>query len=407
MKKNIKRIHLVLSVICVFTYVLIVLGNIFIPKEIIFYDNQTTAKFFTIYQVTKTNNNAIAVSNFEQEQCSADVTICGLIPVCKTQIRETERKYVHVGGSLVGIRLFTEGLLVVGIDDVLTSLGNISPALECGIQKGDIITKVENESVSSVADFSSKVISAEGKSICITVKRGDELLNCFLTPALSQQENKYRCGLWLRDSTAGIGTLTFADPENKMVASLGHAICDSETESVLPVGNGDILGAHINGCIPGEKGITGQIKGSFTTEIIGKLYENNQFGVYGTYSDTVVESGELYPVASQSETEPGYAQIISTVSSDGACYYDIEIEKITFSNEKTSRSMVIKVTDPDLLNVTGGIVQGMSGSPIIQNGMIVGAVTHVFLNDPQRGYGIFIENMLSTSEEIAEENKKN
>lgn len=397
MKKIVKKSCFFLSALCSFIFLLIFTGNICIPDEVIFYDNQTTVKIHSVFYAEKVQNDTIPVSTTDNTKTMADISILGVIPVSEIDAKEAERKYVHAGGSLVGIRLYTEGLLVVGTEEVATENGNVSPADDCGIVQGDIITQVNDEIVTSVSDFSSRIIASEGNNISITVKRNNELYYYSLKPALSLTENKYRCGLWLRDSTAGIGTLTFADPENKTLATLGHAICDAETQAVLPVGNGDILGASLNGCVPGKKGTTGQIKGSFTNEIIGVLYDNNDFGVYGTYSDVSVEAGELYPVASQTEIETGDAQIISTVSADGAKFYDIEIEKVTYSSGKTARSIVLKVTDPELLSITGGIVQGMSGSPIIQNGMLVGAVTHVFLNDPTKGYGIFIENMLDAA----------
>ena len=397
MKKIIQKSCFLLSSLCSFIFLLILTGNICIPDEVVFYDNQTTVKIHNVFYAEKSNSDTITVSTTNNKKTTADISILGIIPVSEIDAKEADRKYVYVGGTLVGIRLYTEGLLVVGTEEVSTESGNVSPADECGILQGDIITQVNDEIITSVADFTSRIIASEGKNISITVKRNNELYYYSLKPAYSQAENKYRCGLWLRDSTAGIGTLTFADPENKTLATLGHAICDAETQAVLPVGKGDILGATINGCIPGQKGTTGQIKGSFSDEILGKLYSNNDCGVYGTYTDVSVENGELYPVASQTEIKTGDAQIISTVSQDGAEFYDIEIEKITYSSGKTARSMVIKVTDPELLSITGGIVQGMSGSPIIQNGMIVGAVTHVLLNDPTRGYGIFIENMLDAA----------
>lgn len=403
MKKIIKTSCFFLSALCVMIFFLIYAGNICMPKEVIFYDNQATVKIHNLFYAKISNSDAVTVSTVNEEKVTADVSILGIIPVAEIEAKETQRKYVYAGGTLVGIRLYTEGLLVVGTDDVVTDAGNISPAEDCGIVQGDIITAVNNETVKSVSDFSNRIATSDGNNISITVKRGNESYNLSLRPVYSQTENKYRCGLWLRDSTAGIGTLTFTDPENKTLATLGHAICDTETQAILPVGNGDILGACVNGCIPGKKGTTGQIKGSFNDEILGVLHDNNDYGVYGTYTNVSVENGELYPVAAQTEIETGDAQIISTVSQDGAEFYDIEIEKITYSSGKAARSMVIKVTDPDLLSITGGIVQGMSGSPIIQNGMLVGAVTHVFLNDPERGYGIFAETMLSESERIFEQ----
>ena len=405
MVKFIRKSCFLLSAMCSVVFLFIIAGNLCIPKEVVFYDNQQTVKIHKVFYAERENSDAISVSTVNNRQTTADVSLLGIFPVSEIDATESVRKYVYAGGSLVGIRLYTEGILVVGIDEVMTEDGTLSPAEDCGIRQGDIITEVNDEIVTSVADFSSRVVASGGENISVTVERDDETLYYSLKPAYSQTENKYRCGLWLRDSTAGIGTLTFADPQTKTLATLGHAICDSETQAVLPVGEGDILGASFGGCIPGQKGNTGQIKGSFTSDILGTLTDNNEFGVYGTYSDVSFETGELYPVASQTEIETGDAQIIATVTQDGAQFYDIEIEKITYSSGKTARSMVIKVTDPELLSITGGIIQGMSGSPIIQNGMIVGAVTHVFLNDPTRGYGIFIENMLETAQSVAENYK--
>lgn len=397
MGKFIRKSCFLLSAVCSVVFLFIIAGNLCIPKDVVFYDNQPTVKIHKVFYAERQNSDAISVSTVNNSKTTAKVSLLGIFPVAEIDATESVRKYVYAGGNLVGIRLYTDGILVVGIDEVMTEDGIISPAEDCGIMQGDIITKVNDETVTSVAEFSSRVVASDGENISITVKRDNETLYYSLKPAYSQSENKYRCGLWLRDSTAGIGTLTFVDPQTKTLATLGHAICDADTHAVLPVGEGDILGASFGGCIPGQKGNTGQIKGSFTSDVLGTLTDNNEFGVYGTYSDVSYETGELYPVASQTEIETGPAQIISTVSSEGAQFYDIEIEKITYSKEKMSRSMVIKVTDAELLNTTGGIIQGMSGSPIIQNGMIVGAVTHVFLNDPTRGYGVFIENMLDTA----------
>ena len=397
MEKFIRKLCCLLSLICAVVFLFIIAGNLCIPKEVVFYDNQQTVKIHKVFYAEIENSDAITVSTVNNSKTIAEVSLLGIFPVSEIDATESLRKYVYAGGSLVGIRLYTEGILVVGIDEVMTENGIVSPAEDCGILQGDIITEVNDETVTSVAEFSSRVVASDGENIRVTVERDNETFCYSLKPAYSHSEKKYRCGLWLRDSTAGIGTLTFADPQTKTLATLGHAICDSETHAVLPVGEGDILGASFGGCIPGQKGNTGQIKGSFTSDILGTLTDNNEFGVYGTYSDISFETGELYPVASQTEIETGAAQIISTVSSEGAQLYDIEIEKIAYSKEKMSRSMVIKVTDDELLNTTGGIIQGMSGSPIIQNGMIVGAVTHVFLNDPTRGYGVFIENMLDSA----------
>lgn len=400
MKILVKIADIALAVVCCIIFALVSFGEIYIPSSITFYGGTNETDFLEIYKIKESSDDIITVSSLENSFKSADVSLFGVIPVGKINAMSTDRKYVAVGGDIIGIRMYTEGLLVVGVEDVATQEGSVSPGRDCGITEGDIITQVNDEIVLSSNDFINAVNASKGDNISVTVDRNGKIYYYSLKPVYSEAEGKYRCGLWLRDSTAGIGTLTFTDVQTGMFACLGHAVCDSDTGAVLPVGEGDILTASVSGCTPGEKGTTGQIKGSFTNNVIGKLYDNNEFGVYGMLSGDIYTDGELYPVASQSEIRTGNAQIISTVTQDGKKTYDIEIEKITYSNEKTSRSMVIRVTDPELLELTGGIVQGMSGSPIIQDGMLVGAVTHVFLNDPEKGYAIFAETMLGEEERI-------
>lgn len=400
MKKLIKRVDMLVGFVSIIAFFLIIISQYLLPENIVFYDGNNTVNVYGVYHIQEAKTDVVSVSISESDNCTADISIFGVIPVSKINAIRTDRKYVNVGGDAVGIRLYTDGVLVVGTDDVVTEQGNVNPAQECGIKVGDIITEINDEIVCSVADFSKKIVSSNGDNVSITVVRNNKKMYCSLKPVYSENEEKYRCGLWLRDSTAGIGTLTFVDSESKMFASLGHAICDSETQSVLPVGDGDILSATITGVERGKKGITGQIKGNFGDKILGELMENNEYGVYGTYSDSEILYGDLLPVASQTEIETGEAQIICNVDGNGTKYYDVEIEKITYSNVKETRSMIVEVTDEELLDKTGGIVQGMSGSPIIQNGMLVGAITHVFLNEPSKGYAIFAETMLSEAERI-------
>ena len=398
MKKIVKSITVAFGVLCCLVFAFIVSGEYILPENVVFYDGQESVKILSVFTAEK---KYISEVNDETDK-SAEISLFGVLPVATVAATETQRQYVYIGGHLIGIRLYTEGILVVGTDSVDTPEGAVKPADEAGIRQGDIITKAGGNEIDSVSSFIRIINSADGSGVNIEVLRENKTINLVLTPEFSVTENKYRCGLWLRDSTAGIGTMTFADPSSGVVASLGHAICDSETGAILPVGEGDILDAQINGCIAGKKGSTGQIKGNFSDSIIGNLISNNKFGVYGTYSEADYSESMLYPVASQTEIKTGMAQIISTVTSEGPEFYDAEIERITYSEDNAVRSIVIRVTDEDLISVTGGIIQGMSGSPIIQDGMLVGAVTHVFLNDPTRGYGIFAETMLSVGREIAD-----
>ncbi len=400
MKKTVKRFSRFLFISAVLIFSLIIVGESILPENIIFYDQNTKTQVFGIYHLKEKQIDTVSVLSSESMSCKADISLLGIFPAGEKNAVHTERKYVNVGGDIIGIRLYTDGLLVVGCDEVDTSGGNVSPAESCGIKAGDIILEANGKPVLQTEDFVKIIEAASGNEVNITVIRNNNKINLKITPVFSISQNKYRCGLWLRDSTAGIGTLTFADSETGTFASLGHAICDNDTQLILPVGNGDILTAEISGITVGQKGATGQIKGNFGSTVIGELKENNEYGVYGTFSGDKILYGELLPVASQTEIKTDKAQIICNVDGNGRDYYDIEIEKITYSDAKASRSMIIKITDESLISKTGGIIQGMSGSPIIQNGMLVGAVTHVFLNDPTRGYGIFAETMIETAKSV-------
>ncbi len=396
-RKFFRKSCILMGIFCLVIFAFIFVGDYNKPESIVFYDNTTETEYMNIYRVSLKNNAKTVSSSNNNSQCEkAEISLLGIIPIGEIDAQVTERKYVNIGGSLIGIRMYSQGLMVVGTDDA----GGDSPAKKCGIQTGDRIIKINDVAVKSVAEFTSVIDDSNGNSVNITVERNSKTMYFTLTPEFVEAENKYKCGLWLRDSSAGIGTLTFTDPETSMFGALGHAIFDNDTDSVINLATGDILSAKVNGCTMGQKGKTGSISGSFVGESLGDLQENNQYGVYGTYSDASLISGKLYPVASQTEIEIGEAQIISTVTAEVCETYDIEIEKIIYNDKKSVRSLVIKITDEELLELTGGIIQGMSGSPIIQNGMFVGAVTHVFLNDPQRGYGIFAETMVSESDRI-------
>ena len=226
----------------------------------------------------------------------------------------------------------------------------------------------------------------------MSLLRNSKTINVTLKPEISALSGLYKGGLWIRDSTGGIGTLTFTDSINGTFGSLGHGIYDIDTGELIPTECGEVYNADLNTVIKGTNGTAGEIRGSFHGNAFGTIDVNCDNGVCGKIIDNITQS-EVIPVADKNEISTGHAQIISTVNGNKKEYFDIEIEKINKTSD--NKNMIIKVIDDDLLSVTGGIVQGMSGSPIIKDGMIVGAVTHVFLNDPTKGYGIFIENMLN------------
>ncbi len=303
---------------------------------------------------------------------------------------------VLAGGVPFGIKLYTDGLIVMGFSPVESEGGSISPAADAGIQEGDVITRVSGVKVSSAEEFVS-LIEDCSDSIEITFKRGDTEMSAVVTPAKSMKDNKYKTGMWLRDSTAGIGTVTYVDPDTHEFGGLGHGICDAESGQLIPLLRGIVADVQVSGVKKGECGSPGELHGYFTTGNCGVILKNTTRGVFGMLSASFEEifSSERIPLGTRSDVKMGNATILSTVDGGGRGEYSIKITRLP--DKDSSQSFEIEVTDSALIEKTGGIVQGMSGSPILQNGKLVGAVTHVLVNDPTRGYGIFIESMLDAA----------
>ena len=303
------------------------------------------------------------------------------------------------GGNVIGVKLYTRGVHIVGISYVKTADGRKLPAKDAGLRIGDFITKIDGTDVDTIEDFSKKM--QNGGTLSLTVDRGGNILSTEITPALSADDNSFKAGIWVRDSTAGIGTVTYYNPEDNTFGGLGHGITDRDTGKLLSLKNGKLYNAKVTSVTKGEHGIPGELSGTFAGDenYAGEILLNTNCGIFGKYTNIPLSHQPL-PVAKNDEITEGKAHIYTSTYNSTIQMYEIEIVKVIKSSPFSSKGMVIKVTDPALLNKTNGIVQGMSGSPILQNGKIVGAVTHVFVNDPTRGYGIFIENMLAEAEKI-------
>lgn len=258
----------------------------------------------------------------------------------------------------------------------------------------DLIRSVDGQVIDSNQSLQDAIADSNGVPVTVTLERGEETCTVTLTPAYAAADNRYEAGIWVRDSSAGIGTITFYEPETGSFGGLGHPICDADTGDILPFGSGEAAAVTISQVVKGVSGSPGMLQGSFSDETsLGELVCNNRCGVFGTlYHNPSAE--DAVPMALKQEIETGPAQILCTVSGDTPKAYDVMLEEIDYSGTDSTRNMTVCVTDPELLEITGGIVQGMSGSPILQNGRLVGAVTHVFVDDPTRGYGIFCENMV-------------
>ena len=322
----------------------------------------------------------------------------GTLPV---QTSAEKRRYVGLGGDPFGIKLYTEGVLVIGIDAVETAAGPVTPGTAAGLKKGDVILSVNGAPVTDTRSLIAAVAESGGKPLELTVRRNGEPLHLSLLPARTS-EGAYRAGLWVRDSAAGIGTVTFYDSAGRIFAGLGHGVCDADTGMTMPLADGEAVAAEVEGFYKSSAGDPGELCGVFTDVTLGPLLFNGEDGVYGTL--LTAPQTRMAAVARRAEVRPGKAQMITTIDASGAQAYEIEITKV-FPADAPTRNLTVRVTDPVLLEKTGGILQGMSGSPIVQNAMLVGALTHVFVNDPTQGYAIFAQTMLETADRLAAQSK--
>lgn len=297
-------------------------------------------------------------------------------------------------GTAVGVRLFSDGIMVVGTAQVESDTGSRSPADEGGLEKGDIITRVNDEEVTSAQEFRELVLASGGEDLAVTATRDGETLELELTPVMS--DGAYKLGIWIRDSLAGIGTMTYYDPASGRFGALGHGVNDVDTGQLLPLMEGAVMDTQVASVKKGKAGAPGQLEGDFDViKDIGTVDANTNGGIFGQLRDVTEVTEQALETADKSQVKNGPAYILSNVEGDKVEKFQVEIVKQLPLADDGYRNMVVKVTDQRLLELTGGIVQGMSGSPIIQEGKIIGAVTHVLVNDPTKGYGIYIENMLS------------
>ncbi|MBP2631828.1 MAG: stage sporulation protein [Firmicutes bacterium] len=346
-------------------------------------------------------------------QAIVDFKLFGLIPVKQVEVDVISPIKVIAGGQSIGVVLKSEGVLVVGSSPVVSTDGSLTnPAKKAGIQVGDRILQINDIAVHRDVDVA-EILDRCGndqKDASILLKRNEENIYVQIKPILCPETKRYRIGLFVRDSAVGVGTLTFFDPKSFIYGALGHVITDSDTNQPIPCGDGKIVPASVSGIQSGKNGQPGEKIGSFIEEdqLIGNIEKNTRFGIYGKINSEKIDLvlSEPIEVASMNQIQPGYAEMLTVIDGQTIERFAIQIEKVNMQNYPEGKGIVVKVIDERLLARTGGIVQGMSGSPIIQNGKIVGAITHVFVHDPTKGYGCFMDWMLMEGGIISKKNTK-
>lgn len=309
-------------------------------------------------------------------------------PVKQVVSKSVQNKTVKLGGEAFGIRMFSDGVMVIEVEEYLIGSELSSPAMNAGIRENDIIKSVNGETLYSNEQLVGCIEDYQNIPLSLSIERENEIFETELIP-IRDSQGYYRAGMWVKDSAAGIGTVTFYDTDNNTVGALGHGICESSTGEIIPLSYGEIAKAKINNITKSESGKIGSLNGYFDGETVGSIQKNTDVGVFGKMI-TEAESQDII-IADKDEVKIGKAEIYCTLNDDTKQSYDIRIKRLS---NRGNNSMIIEITDPELLELTGGIVQGMSGSPIVQNGKLVGAVTHVLVNTPTKGYGIYIEDML-------------
>ncbi len=360
-------------------------------------DEITVGDFITINE----DSTSVMASGSVYETYSGTAMLFDTVPLGKVSISVFDEISLCPGGMPFGVKFFTDGLMVVGLSDVDTEGGAVGPARDAGVAERDVIIKINGEVARSVEDLIGAVENSGGAPLTLTLRRDTSEFEVTINPAFSVADGKYKTGMWIRDSAAGVGTVTFVSPETGAFAGLGHGICDSVTGELMPMLKGIVVDVSIEGIDKGIAGDPGELKGFFSSGKKGALIGNTMSGVFGVLSEVPesIKSIEALPVGLRDSVHEGEAYIMCTLDDNTIGRYAINISEIQ-ADASDNKCFVVTVTDATLIEKTGGIVQGMSGSPVIQDGRLIGAVTHVLIGDPTKGYGIFIENMLREMPDI-------
>lgn len=393
-------------IIIVITIIYIYTCNItMMPNNIILMQGETL-NLNTIFGLGLKNEETMQASSSLNNQVveqtgklDLNLNLFNLFPVKDVTVQVLPKTTVIPLGKAIGMKLYTQGVLVVGMSEI----EGRKPYQNSGIEAGDRIIEINSTKVANTDELTECVNRSKGNKVEIKFISEDEEKTTSIEP-VKTAENEYKLGLWVRDAAAGVGTLTFYEPSTKSFASLGHGINDVDTLELINIASGELTTTNILDIVKGEDGTPGEIRGSIDNgRKIGNISKNTAFGVYGTVtnSETLdLYAGKEMEVANRSEIKTGKAQILCELENGKIGTYEIEIQKIFTENNRDNKSMLIKITDEDLIDKTGGIIQGMSGAPIIQNGKFIGAVTHVLVNDSKAGYAVFADLMIKEMREV-------
>ena len=350
------------------------------------------------YDTILTSTESIEENTQELGTTNLEVKLFNTFNVKDIDVSVIKRTKVIPVGQVAGLKLYTTGVLVVGMSEI-KGIDNkkYKPYENTGIQEGDTIVQIENDEITGTKELIQKVNSSKGKELNLKYVRDGEILECAISP-VKTSASEFKLGLWVRDSAAGIGTMTYYEPETKNFVALGHGITDVDTGKLINISNGQFITTKVLSIIKGEDGAPGKIQGSISEQSnIGTIKKNSIFGIYGVAEDLQkikIDPNKKMNVATRNEIELGEATILCSLDDEKTKEYKIQIEKIYLNNNYDNKSMLIKVTDKELIEKTGGIIQGMSGSPVIQNGKFIGAITNVLVNDPTKGYVVFGDLMI-------------
>lgn len=396
-----KKLNLILTIIFLFLIYIYTTYITLIPKNVILMEgedfNLKTVFGVEITQTARTSNNNTNTTNME-------VRLFGKILLKEINIITIQDIEVVPVGKIIGLKLYTNGVLIVGMSEIEDKNKVINkPYEESDIKAGDTILKIDDNEIESIDKLKEVVNNSKGENLRLTILRDGNVINTSIVP-VETNKKEYKLGLWVKDAATGVGTMTFYEPNTNYFAILGHGITDVDTDNLININSGELVTTKIISLEKGEMGTPGEIKGTIINEpTIGNIFKNSQFGVFGKLNNLTslnIDTSKKMKIALRDEIQVGKASIICSLDNTVSKEYDIEIEKIYPDNDYNNKSMLIRVVDEELINKTGGIIRGLSGAPIIQNGKFVGAVTNVLVSNPEIGYGIFGDLMIKELNKI-------